>query len=69
MITDNLLISVAEAARVTGYSEWMIRRFACAGVFTAEQPMGRKGGWRILRPSLEKWWSDKRRRSTNRRAV
>ena len=62
-----LMMSVEEAAKFTGYAPFSIRQFCREGVFTAEKPRGNKGGWRILRPSLEKWWSDRRRATTNTR--
>lgn len=63
------MISVEEAAKFTGYAPFSIRQFCREGAFTAEKPMGNKGGWRILRPSLEKWWSAKRLATTNTRRV
>jgi excisionase family DNA binding protein len=63
------MISVEEAAEFTGYAPFTVRQLCREGAFTAEKPMGNKGGWRILRPSLEKWWSDRRRATTNRRAA
>lgn len=64
-----IMMSVDEAAQVTGYCAWTIRELCRRGEFTAEKPRGNKGGWRILRPSLERWWSDRRRATTNRRAA
>lgn len=66
---SNLMISVEEAATFTGYTHYTVRQLCRSGVFTAEKPRGNKGGWMILRPSLEKWWSERRRATTNRRAV
>ena len=66
---SELMISVGEAAKFTGYAPFTVRQLCRSGAFTAEKPMGNKGGWRILRPSLEKWWADRRRSSTNRRAA
>ena len=66
---SNLMISVEEASTLTGYAPFTIRLFCRMGAFTAEKPRGNKGGWLILRPSLEKWWADRRRSTTNRRAV
>ena len=67
-MSANLLMTVDEAASMTGYAPWTIRQFCNRGMFSAEKPRGNKGGWQILRPSLEKWWSDKRRSSANRGA-
>ena len=69
MNAKELLMSVGQAADYTGYAPWTIRQFCNKGMFTAEKPLGNKGGWRILRPSLEKWWSDKRRASLNTKRV
>jgi len=63
------MISVTEAATVTGYHPYTVRQLCREGAFTAEKPRGNKGGWMILRPSLEKWWSERRHATTNRRAV
>jgi hypothetical protein len=63
-----MMISVTDAAQYTGYSEFAIREFCRKGNFTAEKPRGNRGGWSILKPSLEQWWMAKRRASTNRRA-
>lgn len=63
--TMNLMMSVEEAADLTGYAPFTLRMFCRMGLFTAEKPRGNRGGWMILRPSLEKWWAAKRRASTN----
>ncbi len=63
-----LLMSVEEAASMTGYAPWTIRQFCNKGMFTAEKPRGNKGGWMILRPSLEKWEKERRRSTTNTEA-
>ena len=51
---------------MTGYSVYMIRRFANRGEFAACMPRGKRGGWEIVRPSFEAWWSSKRASSANR---
>lgn len=61
----NLMMTVEEAARLTGYAPYTVRVLCRMGAFSAEKPRGNKGGWMILRPSLEKWWAAKRRASTN----
>ncbi len=66
-MSANLLMTVEEAALMTGYAPWTIRQFCNKGMFTAEKPRGDRGGWRILRPSIEKWYADKRRASLNTR--
>lgn len=66
---SNLMISVEEASTLTGYAPFTVRQLCRSGAFAAEKPRGNKGGWQILRPSLEKWWADRRRSSTNRRAA
>ncbi|MBU6183292.1 MAG: helix-turn-helix domain-containing protein [Verrucomicrobia bacterium] len=66
---SELMMSVEEAAQRTGYAPFTIRQLCRMGAFTAEKPRGNKGGWWILRPSLERWWSDRRRATTNRRAA
>ncbi len=63
-----VMISVTDAAQYTGYSEFTIREFCRNGDFTAEKPRGNRGGWSILKPSLDQWWMAKRRATTNRRA-
>lgn len=64
-----LFLTVAEAAKMTGYSQWHIRVLVRAGAFTAQKPRGDRGGWQILRPSFEGWWVNKCRSTTNRRAA
>lgn len=61
----NLMMSVEEASEFTGYTPYTVRVLCRTAAFTAEKPRGNKGGWQILRPSLEKWWAAKRRASTN----
>ena len=68
-MSKELLLTVDEAASMTGYAPWTIRQFCNKGMFTAEKPRGDRGGWRILRPSIEKWYADKRRASLNTRRV
>jgi excisionase family DNA binding protein len=65
----NTMMTVEEAAQVTGYAPFTVRQLCRKGAFTAEKPRGNKGGWRILRPSLENWWADRRRQTTNRRVA
>lgn len=60
-----LMMSVEEASEFTGYAPFTLRLFCRSGAFTAEKPRGNRGGWMILRPSLEKWWAAKRRATTN----
>ena len=61
----NLMMSVEEASEFTGYTPYTVRVLCRTAAFTAEKPRGNKGGWQILRPSLEKWWAAKRRATTN----
>jgi hypothetical protein len=66
MNSETFTLSIEEAAKITGYSGYMIRRFAHAGAFCACMPRGKRGGWEIVRPSFEQWWRDKRAASSNR---
>jgi hypothetical protein len=66
MKSETFTLSIEEAAKITGYSSYMMRRFAREGAFCACMPRGRKGGWEIVRPSLEQWWRDKRASSAKR---
>ena len=66
MSTADFIIRPEEASRMTGYSVYMIRQFARRGEFSACMPRGKRGGWEILKPSFEAWWSSKRASSANR---
>ncbi len=66
MNRETFTLGIEEAAKITGYSSYMIRRFAHRGDFCACMPKGRRGGWEIVRPSFEQWWRDKRAASANR---
>ena len=66
MSNSGFIIRVEEAAAITGYSTYMIRRFANRGAFAACMPRGKRGGYEIVRPSFEAWWSSKRASSSNR---
>ena len=67
MSTGDFIMRPEDAAKLTGYSVYMIRRFCNRGEFAACMPRGRKGGWEIVRPSFEAWWSSKRAASSNRK--
>ena len=66
MSATDFIIRPEQAAAMTGYSVFMIRQFARSGAFAATMPRGRRGGWEIVRPSFEAWWSSKRASSANR---
>jgi hypothetical protein len=66
MSTTDFIIRPEQAAAMTGYSVYMIRRFAHRGEFDAWMPRGKRGGWEIVKPSFEAWWSSKRASSMNR---
>ena len=61
------IIRPEDAAAMTGYSVYMIRRFAHRGEFAACMPRGKRGGWEIVKPSFEAWWSENRASSSNRK--
>jgi hypothetical protein len=67
MIYPSHIIRPEEAAAMTGYSVYMIRRFCHRGEFSACMPRGKRGGWEIVKPSFEAWWSSKRAASSNRK--
>ena len=67
MSAAEFIIRPEDAARLTGYSVYMIRRFAHRGEFAACMPRGKRGGWEIARPSFEAWWQTKRASSANRK--
>lgn len=67
MSTGDFIIRPEQAAAMTGYSVFMIRRFANRGEFQACMPRGKRGGWQILKPSFEAWWQAKRASSSNRK--
>lgn len=67
MSTGDFIIRPADCAKITGYSIYMIREFARRGEFAACMPRGKRGGWEIVRPSFEAWWSSKRASSSNRK--
>jgi hypothetical protein len=67
MSTTDFIIRPEQAAAITGYSVYMIRRFAHRGEFSACMPRGKRGGWQILKPSFEAWWQSKRASSANRK--
>jgi hypothetical protein len=67
MSNSDFIIRPEDAARMTGYSVFMIRRFCARGEFAATMPRGRRGGWEIVKPSFEAWWSSKRASSSNRK--
>jgi hypothetical protein len=66
MTNSDHIIRPEDAAALTGYSVYMIRRFAHRGEFAACMPRGKRGGWEIVKPSFEAWWSAKRAASANR---
>jgi hypothetical protein len=66
-MSNDFIMTVSEAAAMTGYSAYMIRDFARKGAFAAVQPRGRRGGYEIVRPSFEQWWQGKRAAAANRR--
>jgi hypothetical protein len=63
----DFIIRPEDAAAMTGYSVYMIRRFAHRGEFAACMPRGKRGGWEIVKPSFEAWWNSKRASSSNRK--
>jgi hypothetical protein len=67
MIYPSHIIRPEEAAAMTGYSVYMIRRFCHRGEFSACMPRGKRGGYEILKPSFEAWWQSKRASSANRK--
>lgn len=68
-MSDNFIMTVPEAAKATGYSEFMIRDFAKRGEFCASMPRGKRGGYDIIRPSFEQWWQAKRAAAANRKGM
>jgi len=67
MSTTDFIIRPEQAAEMTGYSVYMIRRFAHRGEFAACMPRGKRCGWEIARLSFEAWWQSKRASSANRK--
>lgn len=68
-MSDNFIMTISEAAAMTGYSTYMIRDFARKGAFAALQPRGKRGGYEIIRPSFEQWWMAKRAATANRKEM
>jgi hypothetical protein len=66
MSNSDFIIRPEDAAAMTGYSVYMIRRFAHRGEFAACMPRGKRGGWEIVKPSFEAWWSGLRTRPSQR---
>jgi hypothetical protein len=66
MTTSDFILRPEDAARMTGYSVFMIRQFAHRGEFAATMPRGRRGGWEIVKPSFEAWWMSRRASAANR---
>ena len=66
MSTTDFIIRPEQAAEMSGYSVFMIRRFCARGEFAATMPRGRRGGWEIVRPSFEAWWQSRRASAANR---
>jgi hypothetical protein len=67
MSQSDLIIRPEDAAKLSGYSIYMIRQFAREGKFAACMPRGKRGGWEIVKPSFEAWWQQKRHASSNRK--
>lgn len=58
-------MTVAEAAKVSGYAEWTIQKFAKEGVFPACKPRGNRGGWDIDETAFRIWYRNKRKETRN----
>jgi len=67
MMSNDFIMTISEAAKVTGYSQYMIRGFCRRGEFLASMPRGKRGGYEIVRPSFEQWWQAKRAAAANRK--
>jgi hypothetical protein len=68
-MNNDFIMTVSEAAEITGYSQFMIREFARRGEFCAILPRGKRGGYEIVRPAFEQWWQAKRAAAANRKAM
>lgn len=56
-LQDKHTFSTEEAADITGYHAETIRRHIRGGKLTAAKTGGR-GGYRIARPELARWWRE-----------
>jgi hypothetical protein len=68
-MSNNFIMTVSEAAAMTGYSKFMILEFCRQGQFAARMPRGKRGGYEIIRPSFEQWWQAKRAAAANRKDI
>ncbi len=55
-------MTTAEAAKVSGYAEWTIQKFAKAGEFPACKPRGNRGGWDIDETAFRLWYKNRRKK-------
>lgn len=69
MKLSETFMTLPEACEITGLSKWAIYRHIKSGSFSASLPFGDKGGWRIVRPSFERWLMDRIGKTSNRRAA
>jgi excisionase family DNA binding protein len=69
MMSNDFIMTVSEAAKMTGYSKFMILRFCHRGEFSACMPRGKRGGYEIVRPAFEQWWQAKRAAAANRKEM
>jgi hypothetical protein len=68
-VSNEVFMNMAEAQRMTGYTDRSIREFIKRGDFAATMPRGTKGGWHIVRQTFENWWAEKNARTANRHTV
>lgn len=61
-----VFITIDEAAEWTGLSKRSLYRYIKAKEFGASKPAGPRGGWWIVRGSLEKWWMGRIGKTANR---
>ena len=60
-------MTLQEAAQQSGFSEWTLQKFIREKKFMACKPRGNRGGWEIIEASFNKWLSDRRAATSNRK--